>query len=211
MKKTNLITFLAVAAVASSSAAVFQTVTASGNPSTNGWTLDNSNEFSSGDNWAIYGPENAVRSFGDLLVGESVAIDLSTLGVASGDFVGVDFRDGGTTGIGFNFQGGGSNYNRFDGTSGSVSTSIGFTTSLQTLTLTNVDNTNYTLTVGGSSFTSLTLAGGATAIDTIRVFNETSGSGNDVLFNNFVVVPEPGSFALLAGLLGLSFVALRRR
>ena len=211
MKKTNLITFLAVAAVASSSAAVFQTVTASGNPSTNGWTLDNGNEFSSGDNWAIYGPENAVRSFGDLLVGESVAIDLSTLGVASGDFVGVDFRDGGTTGIGFNFQGGGSNYNRFDGTSGSVSTSIGFTTSLQTLTLTNVDNTNYTLTVGGSSFTSLTLAGGATAIDTIRVFNETSGSGNDVLFNNFVVVPEPGSFALLAGLLGLSFVALRRR
>lgn len=210
MKKTYVIALSLIAAAATSSAAVFQTVTASGNPSTNGWSLDNGNEFTSGGNWAIFGTENAVRSFGNLLVGESVSIDLSTLGVASGDFVGVDFRDGATTGIGFNFEGGQTNYNVFSN-SGVANSGIGFTTSFQIITLLNVDGTNYTLSADGTDFANLNLANSLTTINTIRVFNETSGAGNDVLFNNFTVVPEPGSFALLAGLLGLSYIAVRRR
>lgn len=211
MNKTTLALGLLSFAALSAQAAVFQTVTATGNPSTNGWTLDNGNEFTSGGgDWAIFGPENAVRSFGNLLVGESVSIDLATLGVANGDFVGVDFRDGATTGIGFNFEGGQTNYNVFSD-SGTVATSVGFTTSFQTISLLNVDGTNYTLSVGGTDLTGLNLANSVAAIDTIRVFNETSGPGNDVLFNNFTVVPEPGSFALLAGLFGLGYIAMRRR
>ena len=212
MKLLPLILVPALISFASTaSAATLQSVSATGNPSTNGWTLDNGNEFTSGGgDWAIYGPENATRSFGDLLVGESVSIDLSTLGVAGGDFVGVDFRDAGTTGIGFNFEGGTTNYNHVSN-SGITDTGIGFTTNFQTLTLLNADGTNYTLSADGTDFINLNLANSATAINEIRVFNETSGSGNDVLFNNFEVVPEPGSFALLAGLFGLAFVALRRR
>ena len=215
MKKVSLLVASSLLTLAiCSQAAVFQTVTATGNPSTNGWSLSGSGgEFTTGGgDWALFGNggHQATRSFGNLLAGESVSIDLATLGIASGDFVGVDFQDGTTTGIGFNFQGGGTNYNVFDN-SGANATSVGYTSSFQTITLTNVNNTNYTLSIGATEITSLNLANSTTAIDTIRVFNETSGSGNDVAFNNFNVVPEPGTFALIAGLLGFCYVATRRR
>lgn len=215
MKKVTLLISAASLLVALSSyGAVAQTVVATGNPSTNGWALSGAGgEFTTGaGDWAIFGNggHQATRSFGDLLIGETVSIDIATLGIANGDFVGVDFQDGATTGIGFNFQGGGLNYNVFDD-SGSAATSVGFTTAFQTLTLLNVDDTNYTLSIGATNIASLNLANSTTAIDSIRVFNETSGAGNDVAFNNFTVVPEPGTYALLAGMLALTAVALRRR
>jgi hypothetical protein len=52
---------------------------------------------------------------------------------------------------------------------------------------------------------------GGTAIDSMRIFNDTTGVGNDVAFNNLNVVPEPETFALLAGLLALASIATRRR
>lgn len=198
----------------SSYGAIAQSVSSGGgNPSTEGWavTTGAGGEFNNGSAWALYGSgSQAVYTFGDLGIGESAAIDFSTLGVGNGDYVGVDFQDGGTTGIGFNFLGGGSNYNVFDGST--TDSGIGFTTSFQTITLTNIDDTNYTLNIAGTDFASLTLTGGATAIDSIRIFNDTSGVGNDVLFNNLnVVVPEPSTYALLAGILAFTAVAIKRR
>lgn len=215
MKNISLLIAAASLMVATSSyGAIAQSVSfGGGNPSTEGWavTTGAGGEFNDGSDWALYGSgSQAVYTFGDLGIGESAAIDFSTLGVGTGDYVGVDFQDGGTTGIGFNFLGGGSNYNVFDGST--TDSGIGFTTSFQTITLTNIDDTNYTLNIAGTDFASLTLTGGATAIDSIRIFNDTSGSGNDVLFNNLnVVVPEPSTYALLAGILAFTAVAIKRR
>jgi hypothetical protein len=212
MKKITLLIAAASLMATASYGALAQTVTATGNPSTDGWTSVNNEFFKDSTDWALFGTGgNAVYTFGDLGIGESAAINFQLVGgVGTGDYVGLDFQDGGTTGIGFNFQGGGSNFNVFDFDNQVTDSGIGFTNSFQTIKLTNVDNTNYTLSIGGTDFTGLQLNGG-TAIDSMRIFNDTTGVGNDVAFNNLNVVPEPETFALLAGLLALASIATRRR
>ncbi|MBT8043527.1 MAG: PEP-CTERM sorting domain-containing protein [Verrucomicrobiae bacterium] len=216
MKKATLViamTFLSVSA----HAATVQSVAYSGGlASAEGWSLSGSGgEFNNGTDWAIFGgPQEATRGLGgDLSIGQTVSIDLATLGVASGDFVGVDFRQGTTTGIGYNFEGFGAtgNYGVFSA-SGVTNSGIGFSTNFKTIALKRDTSSNYTLSIDGPNFSSLTLANSATAINEIRVFNNTSGSGNDVLFDNFnvIAVPEPSSAALL-GLGGLALILRRRK
>ncbi len=220
MKRTAIFLSLCLPLIASSSlqAAVVQTsVSATGAPSTNGWSNISNEFYKDSTDWALFGTGgNATYSFGgDLAIGEYVEIDFQIVGgVNGGQFVGVDFQDGGTTGIGFNFEGGTSNFGVFNnnGTSDVTEDSgVGFTNSFQTIRLTNVDGTNYSLDVGATNIANLELANGTTALDGIRVFNDTSGFGNDVAFNNLNIVPEPATFALLAGLLSLSSIAIRRR
>lgn len=215
MKKA-LITLASLSCATSIHAATVQTVAYTGGlASAEGWSVSGTGggEYNNGNDWAIYGGiQNATRSLGgDLAIGQTAAIDLATLGVANSDYVGVDFRQGTTTGIGYNFQNGGSNYGVFS-SSGVTDSGVGFSTSFKTISLKRDTATDYTLSIDGTDFTSLTLANSATAIDEIRVFNSTSGSGNDVLFNNFVVtpVPEPSSAALL-GLGGLALILRRRK
>jgi len=214
MNKNLIISAMAVLTTAGLSyGATLQTVSgAGGSPSTEGWTVTTGSggEFASGTNWALFGSgSQAVRSIGsDLTIGQTVSIDISTLGVTAGTFVGVDFRDSGTTGLGYNFQGGGTNYGVFS-SSGVTDSGVGFAASFKTVSVTRTSATDYTLDIDGTAFTSLTLAGGA-GINEIRVFNDTSGSGNDILFNNLSVVPEPSSAALL-GLGGLALILRRRK
>lgn len=217
MKKTILQSIVALSlATGISYGATVQSVSfGGGNPSTEGWsvTTGSGGEFNNGSDWALFGSgSQATRGIGgDLFVGQTVSIDLATLGVTSGTFVGVDFRQGSTTGIGYNFQGGGSNYGVFS-SSGVTDSGVGFSASFKTISLTRDTATDYTLSIDGTNFASLTLANSTTAIDEIRVFNDTSGGGNDVLFNNLNVtaVPEPSSAALL-GLGGLALIFRRRK
>ncbi len=215
MKKLSLILAFSLIGAVSHGATV-QTVAYTDNlASAAGWTLSGSGggEFNNGSDWAIYGgPREATRGLGgNLSIGQTTSIDLATLGVANSDYVGIDFRQGATTGIGYNFQGGGSNYNVFSA-SGVTDSNVGFSSGFKTISLKRDTSTNYTLSIDGANFGSLTLANGTTAIDEIRVFNNTSGSGNDVLFDNFTVtaVPEPSS-ALLLGLGALALILRRRK
>ena len=215
MKKLSLIVACLLIGVVSHGATV-QTVAYTNNlASAAGWTLSGSGggEFNNGFDWAIYGgPREATRGLGgNLSIGQTTSIDLATLGVANSDYVGIDFRQGATTGIGYNFQGGGSNYNVFSA-SGVTDSNVGFSSDFKTISLKRDTSTNYTLSIDGTSFGSLTLANSTTAIDGIRVFNNTSGSGNDVLFDNFTVtaVPEPSS-AVLLGLGALALIFRRRK
>ncbi|MDP4848272.1 MAG: hypothetical protein NWR51_13540 [Akkermansiaceae bacterium] len=76
----------------------------------------------------------------------------------NGDFVGGDFRQGTPNWLGYCF------FSIFPDNS-----------------LTNVDGINYNLFIDGADFASLALANSTKAIDKIRVFNDTSEPGNDVL------------------------------
>lgn len=214
MKKTIAQTLMvAFLTCGASHGATIQSVSGvGGSPSAEGWTVTTGSggEFNSGTNWALFGSgAQATRSIGsNLTLGQTVTIDISTLGVTNGTFVGVDFRDGATTALGYNFEGGTANYGVFSG-SGVTDSGIGFSTSFKTISVTRTSATQYTMDIDGTAFTSLTLSGG-TGINEIRVFNDTSGSGNDILFNNLTVVPEPSSVALL-GLGGLALIMRRRK
>ena len=215
MKISNIILTLSLISGVSYGATVQTVAYTGGLASAEGWSLSGSGgEFNNGSDWAIFGngDQQATRSLGgDLSIGQTVSIDLATLGIATGDFVGVDFQQGSTTGIGYNFEGGGSNYGVFSN-AGVADSGIGYSDALKTIALTNVDGTNYTLSIDGTTFTTLALANGRTGIDEVRVFNDTSGGGNDVTFNNFSVsvVPEPSTTALL-GLGGLALILRRRK
>jgi hypothetical protein len=62
-------------------------------------------------------------------------------------------------------------------------------------------------TIAGAAFSDVTLVGGNYTVDNI---DYTGGDGSSIILD-LVAIPEPGTFALLAGLSGLTFVAMRRR
>ncbi len=74
-------------------------------------------------------------------------------------------------------------------------------------------NFNYDLNVGGNIVSGLTFVqdGVLTYFNNLRFVNSSLATGSTFEFDNVVVIPEPGTYALLAGLTGLVFVMLRRR
>lgn len=72
---------------------------------------------------------------------------------------------------------------------------------------------NYDLNVGGNIASGLTHVqdGVLNYFNKIRFVNSSLATGSTFEFDNVMVIPEPGTYALLAGLTGLVFVMLRRR
>ena len=155
---------------------------------------------------------------GALTVGQSVSLQFDNGNVDG--VVGVAFQNiaDGNNRSEFLFIGGESNYTLNDDTAGQ-DTGVAFTNSGLDLefTLTGTDTYDFGITpIGGTttSFTGNTLGGTAgSGVDRIRIFNFNAGGGgaNNLYANNISVVPEPGSFALIAGVFGMAFVAIRRR
>ncbi len=111
------------------------------------------------------------------------------------------------------------NYLFTDASGNTNDSGVGFTGNGLSInfTLTGADSYSVSITPGGGSATVLTgtLAGTpGTGIADARFFNFNAGAGGnaDFFVNNLAVIPEPSTYALLAGpaLLG-AFMYVRRR
>lgn len=215
-------------------AASIQSLTASGAPGADGWsvTLTSGNGSENGEfngdsagngggsvagagatAWALYANSGQTASAtysllgGALSIGQTLTLDFDNGWVDNGGEVGVRVLSGSTEGLKFSFTGGNANY-MLD--NGSI-TDTGFPFTADGLDI------NFTLTasgqysIDGGAFTG-TLNNALTSIDRIEVFNMNAGGGDErnVFFNNMTVVPEPSSVALL-GLGGLAMILRRRK
>lgn len=177
---------------------------------------------SNGLAWGLYANTSnlseGVRPLtGTLDVNQTIRLFMDNGFINGGSSVGFSLRDSANNNVfEFFFQGGNANYTLVG--SGSQSTTHAFTdTGMETnFTLTSATtfsfsvrflNDNVTETFTGS------LNGSLGAIDRIRIFNFNAGNGSnfDAYFNGFAVVPEPGTWAAGALLVGLAGYRLRRR
>ena len=233
--KPKILLILAATAL-SADAATIGTWSASGgaNPGTDGWTLfttgtsgqAGSFQGSSGSNgdgagagagnpaWGFYANSDQFSSGvwnlagGAITVGQQLGIDFDNGFVNNGKQVAIEFRQGTSVGLSIFFTGGASAYEVFSN-GGVVNSGIGFTDNGFTILVDSTGSGTYSL--GFDSFTQTGSYGnGVTAIDNIRVFNNSAGSGDaaNLFVNDIVVVPEPAT--ALLGSLGL-LALLRRR
>ncbi len=132
--------------------------------------------------------------------------------------VGVRFLSGSAVASEWSFTGGESNY-RLNDAAADSSTSVGFTDGGFTLTLSLLGTTgDYDLTVVGSqngSFLGRTLAGGATNLTGIEVYNLSAGNNSpaNIFFDNLTVVsvPEASPVLVMSAVSTLGLIFRRRR
>lgn len=155
---------------------------------------------------------------GALEVGQKLTVEIDNSSVQAGGSVGISFQniDQGNNRLEVFFIGGQTNYTVQD--SAPIDSGVGFTTAGLTIemTLTGTDTYSIDITPNGSGTTNLTGTLGGTAgtgIDRFRFFNFNAGDGSsfDFFGNNLSVVPEPSTYAALAGLGVLALALLRRR
>ncbi|MGJ8697056.1 MAG: PEP-CTERM sorting domain-containing protein [Verrucomicrobiaceae bacterium] len=218
-------------------AATLMTLSATGSPSTQGWTITTTSgdggqngEFSgnSASNaggasgagagnpaWALYANSGQTASAtyalagGALSVGQALGIDFDNGYIETGGSAGIEFLNGTTQALLVSYSNGDASY-RYADSSGSTLSGIGWTGDGFNVKVTMTASGTYSLDMAGSNFTG-TLANTLPSFDTIRVYNNNAGGGGDrdVYFNNLQVVPEPSS-ALLGGIALLGLLGRRR-
>lgn len=174
--------------------------------------------------WALYANSGQTATatadlsgFTDPLVSLSIQFDNGF--IDTGSKVGVRFLSGSTVASELSFTGGGiGDYEIADGT-GNLDTDLSFTAGGFTLTLDFSDTTpgEYDVSFAGTrtgSFLDRLLAGGATDITAVEVYNQNAGGDGrfDLFFNNLTVaaVPEASPLLVMTALSGLGFVRFRR-
>jgi PEP-CTERM motif len=213
--------------------------TTSGVTSQNGFFMGSSsgngngssgNINTAGVSWGMYANSgqtaSAVRPFtgGDLLVGQSVTLEMDNGFLTSGSSEGFGLQtSGGANRLEFYFLGGTAGYTLADG-SGTNVTSIPFTSDGLAIKFTLTGINMYSLSVKtnpngtGGSTTNFngTLEGVAgTGIDQLRFFDFNGGNGQGSagdFYANLLTVPEPSTwFAGALSILGALLFARRRR
>jgi hypothetical protein len=149
---------------------------------------------------------------GALTSGQGVELGFANKGVLGGRQVGIRLNSGGTTVFSLFFEGGGPGYYQYtDNATTGGDTGQGFAyDSFLDFSFTLTSATSYNATFGSGSFSGTV---DNLSIDTIEVFNDAreAGGNNDVFFRDLAVVPEPSSVLLLASVVGVMAVILRRR
>ncbi|WP_233246114.1 PEP-CTERM sorting domain-containing protein [Coraliomargarita sinensis] len=183
-----------------------------------------------GDAWGLYANSNQtaanVYTFGGSLgVGETVSIDISLGFIDTGGTVGFGLQNSsGTNRLETYYIGGSTDSWKINdaggqeditGPSTSFVNSSWSNNNFLEFQFTQLASNEYALSIGGSAITNSNLTLAASDISQIRIFNFNAGSngvgGHDQYFNSLEVVPEPSSFALIAGFLGFIYIAVRRR
>jgi hypothetical protein len=176
----------------------------------------------SNNSWGLWanGGATAARIYdfgGTLAVGQIVTIRMDNGWLDTGGTVGFGLQNGsGTNRFEFYFVGGTSGYQINDaGGPELVSPLLTYTnTGVSTLSFTQLGLNTYSFSVNGVPISNTGLTIGSSDISRIRLFSFNAGTGGnyDAYFNNLSVIPEPSTYAALAGVLGLgAALALRRR
>ncbi len=147
---------------------------------------------------------------GPLVAGQTFSFTLGYTGIAANGSVGFDLRSSTgvslfsvtTNGVGdWQLNDGGSNFN--SGAAAAANTPFVFSFTY------NGGNT-YSYTLGAGSGTGFIAANNLTDISQIRLFSFQQGGGENLGFDNLAVVPEPSTWVMVAGGLGM-LTLLRRR
>jgi hypothetical protein len=183
-----------------------------------------------GNAWGLYANSGQtaanIYTFGDsLAAGDTVSINVSLGFISTGGTVGFSLQNSsGLNRFESYYIGGSSDAWKINDSGGQEDISGPSTTFASSswsnsnflqFEFTQLANDEYTFSIGGSSITNGNLNLADSDISQIRIFNfnaGSDGSGNfDQYFNSLTVVPEPNSFALIAGFLGFVYIAVRRR
>ena len=160
-------------------------------------------------------------SGGALSTGQTFSIDWKNNSISTGNAVQFALlRSDGTEAFGFRFLGGASNYSiKGDGT-WFEEDSMGYENTALTLSFELLSADTYQFTATRQSDNTIVMQtgiyglGGTTGLGLTYTafFNNAKSFGTgDLNLNSLTVVPEPSTYALFAGLLGLTCVAMRRR
>ena len=157
---------------------------------------------------------SASRGFtGELTAGQTFNISLGhSNGISTnGGEIGLNLTDGGLTVFTLKFIGGQSNWSLNDGGSDfsagqayAADTSIAFS-------FTYNGGSSYSYSFGSGSGNNYTATSTITGIDGFTLFSNNQGGGQNFGADSLSIVPEPSVFALMAGLLSLTAIALKRR
>ena len=161
----------------------------------------------SGTNFAT-----AVRSFtgGALTSGQTFSIDLGHTATNDGT-IGLNLRDGGSNVVSLTHESGELNWELNDGGSDFSSGQAFAADTELSFSFTYEGGSSYSYTFGGGSGSNFTASNTISGIDGFELFSTEQGGGQNLGANDVSVVPEPGTFALLAGALAFVAVALRNR
>ena len=157
--------------------------------------------------------QNAAFPGGALNIGQTVSIDFLANAVTTGRQYGIRLETGTTFVLSLSFVGGDGGYRYYDATTGGT-IPFGYQGNGFHFAFTQTGATTYTVVatpIGGGATIGTFSGTDSGSPNTMQIYNESAGTNDNVLTNNFAIVPEPGAYVCLGAGLGVVVLCLRRR
>ena len=149
---------------------------------------------------------------GPLAAGQTFSISLGYNGIAANGLIGLDFRDSSNTTV-FSLQADGSgDWQLNDGGGGNFDSGAAEAANTPfVFTLTYNGGSSYSYTIGAGAGIDFNATNDISDITNIRLFSFQQGDDNNFGFDNLSIVPEPSTWAMMIGGLGMLTLLRRRR